>query len=219
MDQGVTQEAQKPPEFQQVQQDLVMISENSSEKSSSGNSEQPKKNYTLVLDLDETLVHYSDENGEGKVYFRPHLDYFLKEMTKHFELMIFTAAQQDYADTVIDIIDPSRHYFSRRFYRQDTQLIDNEIMVKDLDRTGKDLSKVLIIDNIPENYKKQPDNGIFISSWYGEENDTGLLSLIPVLKELVRTQAEDVREFLKNCKKKLIEKIDQGSLNPSIFFK
>lgn len=104
-EQGVTQENQKLQE-QQVPQDLVIISENSSERSSSVNSEQPKKNYTLVLDLDETLVHYSDENGEGKVYFRPHLDYFLKEMVKYFELMIFTAAQQDYADTVINIIDP-----------------------------------------------------------------------------------------------------------------
>lgn len=87
-------------------------------------------------------------------------------------------------------------------------MIDNEILVKDLDKTEKDLAKVLIIDNIPENYKKQPDNGIFISSWYGEDNDTGLLSLIPILKELVKTQTHDVRDFLRNCKKKLIEKID-----------
>lgn len=55
------------------------------------NTEQ-QKNYTLVLDLDETLVHYSEEEGEGKIFFRPHLDYFLKEMNKHYEMMIFTAA-------------------------------------------------------------------------------------------------------------------------------
>ena len=70
---------------------LVSISENSSERSSSVNSEG-KIGYTLVLDLDETLVHYKEENNEGRVHFRPHLDFFLKEAGKNFELMIFTAA-------------------------------------------------------------------------------------------------------------------------------
>lgn len=70
---------------------LVSISENSSERSMSMNSEE-KPFYTLVLDLDETLIHYKEENNEGRVHFRPHLDYFLKEAVKNFELMIFTAA-------------------------------------------------------------------------------------------------------------------------------
>lgn len=55
---------------------------------------------------------------------------------------------------MIDLVDPERKYFSKRFYRQDTDLVQNEILVKDLDKTGKDLSRVLIIDNIPENYTK-----------------------------------------------------------------
>lgn len=83
------------------------------------NSEE-KPFYTLVLDLDETLIHYKEENNEGRVHFRPHLDYFLKEAVKNFELMIFTAAQQDYADAVIDLIDTEKKIFSKRFYRQDT---------------------------------------------------------------------------------------------------
>ena len=58
--------------------------------------------------------------------------------------------------------------------------------MKDLEKTGKDLTRVLIIDNIPENFTKQPDNGIFINSWYGEDDDTGLLSLVPILKELAK---------------------------------
>lgn len=41
-------------------------------------------------------------------------------------------------------------------------MVDGELLVKDLVKTGKDLSKVLIIDNIPENFRRQPDNGIFI---------------------------------------------------------
>ena len=97
-------------------------------------------------------------------------------------------------------------------------MVDGELLVKDLIKTGKDLSKVLIIDNIPENFRRQPDNGIFINTWTGQEKDAGLLELLPFLKELAKGESNDVREFLKNCKKRLIEKIDKGSLTPSVFF-
>jgi len=65
------------------------------------------------------------------------------------------------------LIDPNRQIFAKRLYRQDTQMVDGELLVKDLIKTGKDLSKVLIIDNIPENFRRQPDNGIFINTWTG----------------------------------------------------
>ena len=48
--------------------------------------------YCLVLDLDETLVHYYEANGEGKFRIRPGCDKFLTEMSKLYEIVIFTAA-------------------------------------------------------------------------------------------------------------------------------
>ena len=114
------EEAPESQKYKKIRKNLEQISENSSERSSSVNSESVKKKFTLVLDLDETLVHYSEDEGEGKIFFRPHLDYFLREMSKNFELMIFTAAQQDYADTVINHLDPSGSLFAKRFYRQHT---------------------------------------------------------------------------------------------------
>ncbi len=59
------------------------------------------KPFTLVLDLDETLIHYIDV-GEGSFLIRPGAREFLAEMSKHFEIVIFTAAMQDYADWVLD---------------------------------------------------------------------------------------------------------------------
>ena len=72
--------------------------------------------YTLVLDLDETLVHYYEQGGEGNFRIRPGCEKFLKEMAELYEVVIFTAAMQDYADWVLDSIDKPR-YISYRLYR------------------------------------------------------------------------------------------------------
>ena len=54
---------------------------------------------------------------EGKCLVRPGCERFLREMYEHYELVIFTAAMQDYADWVIDQIDPDR-FIKYRLYRQ-----------------------------------------------------------------------------------------------------
>jgi hypothetical protein len=53
------------------------------------------KIYTLVLDLDETLVHYVEEEESAYIQIRPGAENFLDEMAQHFEIVVFTAAMQD----------------------------------------------------------------------------------------------------------------------------
>ena len=76
---------------------------------------------TLVLDLDETLVHSSFKTPknpdimlpvdiEGRichVYFlvRPGCVEFINEMSKYYEIVIFTASLSKYADPLMDILD------------------------------------------------------------------------------------------------------------------
>ena len=50
------------------------------------------RGYCLVLDLDETLVHYFEVGSEGTFLVRPGCDQFLKEMAEIYEIVIFTAA-------------------------------------------------------------------------------------------------------------------------------
>lgn len=62
-----------------------------------------------------------------------------------------------------------------------------------MEKLGRDLENMIIIDNVAENYKLQKENGINIKNFEGDEDDTELYDLIPDLKDLVINKVEDVR--------------------------
>ena len=78
------------------------------------------KAYTLVLDLDETLVHFKDSkylSDDQKLKIRPGVPQFFEALDPYFTFVVFTAAQKMYADFVISRIDPEGKYIKHRFYR------------------------------------------------------------------------------------------------------
>lgn len=76
-----------------------------------------KKKYTLVFDLDETLIHFKTENSKSKFLIRPHAYNILRNLSPFFEIIIFTAAQKDYADFILDLLDTQK-VIAHRFYRE-----------------------------------------------------------------------------------------------------
>lgn len=126
---------------------------------------------------------------------RPYAQTFIREMSKYYELVIFTAGLKEYADWILDDFD-KHHYIKYRLYRTSCKL-RRGVYVKDLSRIGRDLSKTIIIDNIAENYDMQPDNGINILSWFNNNCDNELQKLEPILKMWVDEGVEDVREAIK----------------------
>jgi CTD small phosphatase-like protein 2 len=103
---------------------------------------------------------------------RPFCNKFLVEMAKHYEVVIFTAGVQEYADWVVDQLDPDGSLITHRLYRQHTinrdLTNDLPLIIKDLSKIGRDLSRTIIVDNIAENFLLQKDSGIFISTWYSD---------------------------------------------------
>lgn len=124
--------------------------------------------YTLVLDMDETLIHYYYENPNknNSLLVRPYCHEFLEQMSQYFEIVIFTAAVKDYADQILDTID-KKGWITHRLYREHTRLEDY-VSIKDLSLINRDLSKTIIVDNIASNFKLQPRNGVAISTWTGD---------------------------------------------------
>ncbi|KAK8827036.1 hypothetical protein WA577_007537, partial [Blastocystis sp. JDR] len=162
--------------------------------------------YTLVLDLDETLVHCTMErNPSADLVFpifyenhrfdvfaniRPFFFYLLKRIAPHYEIIIFTASQQCYADRILDILDADQHLISYRLYRDDCLLINGNY-VKDLNVLNRDLAKTVIVDNSISCFGYNIENGIPIISWFDDKSDHELYNLSTVLLSFLKK--DDVR--------------------------
>ena len=171
-----------------------------------------KSDYTLVLDLDETLIHCLDQQ-EIMPLIRPGTEKFLEEMSNYYEIVIFTASVKDYADTILDQLDPEHKFISYRLYREHTTVLKRTYL-KDISKLGRDLSKVIIIDNASDNFRLQTDNGIFINTWIDDQTDTILFDLIPILKDIVIKKIPDVRKALRKIRDTMIRFYVKGDPNP-----
>ena len=178
--------------------------------------------YTLVLDLDETLIHYevdeavnAEDEDPGYYLIRPGAMKFLQLMSEYFEVVVFTAAMPDYADWILDNLDREDKFISHRLYRQHTTP-NLDYAIKDLRNLGRSLEQTLIIDNLSENYESTtPNNGLQIPSWYDDMDDTCLTLLMPYLISLVeRRQVIIVSKALViiiNAQAKLDHAVDAAS--------
>eukprot|EP00605_Chrysophyceae_sp_TOSAG23-4_P000256 GSChrysophyteH1.ASY1.ANO1.295.1 assembled CDS len=132
---------------------------------------------TLVLDLDETLVHCTVEaidkpdltfpvmfNGvlyDVYVRKRPYLDYFLEH----------------------------------RLFREACVFVNGNYL-KDLHVCGREYHQMALVDNSPHAYSYQIENGIPIESWFDDDTDTELLKLVGFLRRCF--SEGDVRPIIEN---------------------
>lgn len=168
---------------------------------------------TLVLDLDETLLYSSltamedaeysfnavFQDQQYKVYMvlRPFVKEFLQSVAKNYELFVFTCAKRQYAEKMVDVLDPHRTLFRQRLYQDDCCCVLGHY-IKDLSVLGRDLAKTAVLDNALHTYPHHLMNTIPITSWSGGSDDRELQRLIPYMDKLC--SAEDFREVLKKRK-------------------
>ena len=182
-----------------------------------------KNRRTLCLDMDDTLtlmvpdgcsfhngdkpkvdpdtVVFSHENPDerGLVYIRPYLRTFLEAVSRMFEVVVFTAACREYADQILDFIDPDNILFHHRLYREscvecvpDPGSPDAKVYIKDLRLLGRDLSDVVLVDNSLQCFAYQLDNGILCNPFKGDPADTELISILEILSIVERKPQTDV---------------------------
>ncbi|KAJ3436849.1 ctd nuclear envelope phosphatase [Anaeramoeba flamelloides] len=170
-----------------------------------------RRKLTLVLDLDETLVHSCQIPKPNLkydmtvkctiqkietlfyVYKRPYVDQFLKQASKWFNIVIFTSSLQVYADPIIDFLDPNQQVKERLFRESCEQLAGN--WIKDLSVLFTRFDRCVIVDNSPVAFTRNWENGIPIRTWDGDPLDKELKKLLTFLDGL--RSLRDVRHILK----------------------
>ena len=148
---------------------------------------------SLVLDLDETLIHCnttgssnvdvvlpikfpSGEQIEAPINLRPYVREFLKEMCEYFEIIVFTASHSCYANVVLDYIDPKREWVSHRLFREKCIRTESGVYIKDLRIIDRVMSEVTLVDNASYSFGFQIDSGIPIIPFYDSKEDIELIS-------------------------------------------
>lgn len=167
-----------------------------------------KSKKTVIFDLDETLVHCvngseiepdivlplqfpTGEISQAGITIRPFARECLKEANKYFEVIVFTASHQCYADAVLNFLDPTRELVHHRLYR-DSCIQVNGVFIKDLRvLSGRRLGDMILVDNAAHSFGYQLDNGIPIISWIDDRSDRELFNLMNYMKLLAKSN--DIR--------------------------
>eukprot|EP01062_Namystynia_karyoxenos_P018958 TRINITY_DN1708_c0_g1_i1.p1 TRINITY_DN1708_c0_g1~~TRINITY_DN1708_c0_g1_i1.p1 ORF type:complete len:292 (+),score=81.80 TRINITY_DN1708_c0_g1_i1:109-876(+) len=171
----------------------------------------------MVLDVDETLVHSSFKpvampslilpvHIDGQTYQvyvlkRPFVDDFLRVVGRLFEPVVFTASLSNYADPLMDRLDPGRQVLGEHRLFREHCTHTNGAYVKDLSLLGRSLERVCIVDNSPVAYLFQPRNALPCVSWFDDQDDTELRDFVPILERLSECAA--VYEVLDEYREKL----------------
>ena len=146
----------------------------------------------MFLDLDETLVHSKADppperydfvvrpriDGEVMSFYvlkRPGADELLESLGAKYEVVVFTAGLREYASLVLDRLDRKR-VITHRLYRDSCKEVDGRL-VKDLSGLGRDLRRVVIVDDNPNSYSFQPENAVPVRPFIDDLGDCELRKL------------------------------------------
>eukprot|EP01063_Lacrimia_lanifica_P039690 TRINITY_DN8787_c0_g1_i1.p1 TRINITY_DN8787_c0_g1~~TRINITY_DN8787_c0_g1_i1.p1 ORF type:complete len:276 (+),score=76.79 TRINITY_DN8787_c0_g1_i1:147-974(+) len=119
---------------------------------------------TVVLDLDETLIYAR----EGPLYARPGLNELLEFLSTNCEPVVWTAGVKAYAQAVIRNIDQNQA-FRHCVYRHKKWFSGCAGYNKDLTLLGRDMSKLIILENTPDCVRGNEENGILVADYEGGE--------------------------------------------------
>ena len=166
-------------------------SENQSNANNNNNNDNTDNNTTDDESKDDSCEKVLNKVG---IFLRPKVKEFLEEISKYFLIGIFTASIPEYADAVINYLDPEEKYIKFKLYRNDCINVQDLVRVKDLKIFGEEnLDRIVLLDNNIYSFSNQLSNGILINSFFDDENDDELSNVRKYLIEYI-FPCDDVRK-------------------------
>ncbi|GAA6059621.1 hypothetical protein JCM10212_004124 [Sporobolomyces blumeae] len=157
--------------------------------------------YTLVIDLDDMLIHSSWDIEHGwRTAKRPGVDYFLAYLSQFYEIVLFTTQPAYTAAPIAEKLDPYGAYIPWKLFRDATRY-KNKALLKDLSYLNRPLERTIVLETNPEPVQLQRENAILLAPWTGQKGDDPvtkeLVGLIPFLEALAVKGVKDVRPVIK----------------------
>ena len=143
-----------------------------------------------VNDDGDFIVSLASKDNEDDVVkisvkMRPHLESCLEHLAKSYEIAVFTAGEQSYADAVLDYLQDERELIKYRLYRHHCVNTAEGMYVKDLRIIkDRDLKDIVLVDNSIVSFAFNVDNGVPISAFIRQQNDEELLYMVSYLEEI-----------------------------------
>ena len=158
-------------------------------------TEPMTREFCLVLDIDETISHTMRLSFGNYFLLRPGVIHLIRKLYHFFEIDIFTAAIKRYADNIVNKLDPNNTYVNYRFYREHC-IYEGTKTVKKLVRIGRELNKIIFVDNIKYNAKYNMENLYHVSSWKDDVYDQEMVKLQDLLIDIIinGTYKDDIRK-------------------------
>ncbi|OVA02174.1 NLI interacting factor [Macleaya cordata] len=153
--------------------------------------------FTLVLDLNETLVYSDWKRDRGwRTFKRPGVDAFLEHLAQYYEIVVYSDQLNMYVDPIIERLD-TKGCIRYKLSRSATRYQDGK-HYRDLSKLNRDPSRILYISGHALESSLQPENSVPIKPWKVDAEDTALLDLIPFLEYVARSRPADIRPVLQS---------------------
>ncbi|GAB4829406.1 mitochondrial inner membrane protein required for protein import [Ancistrocladus abbreviatus] len=152
--------------------------------------------FTLVLDLNDTLVYSDWKRDRGwRTFKRPGVDAFLEHLAQFYEIVVYSDQLSMYVDPVVERLDP-KQCIRYRLSRSATKY-QNGKHYRDLSKLNRDPRKILFVSAHCQDICLQSENCVPIMPWMPDDmNDTALLDLVPFLEYVARNRPPDIRPVL-----------------------
>ena len=160
--------------------------------------EKMTKKFCLILDLDETIIHNMNLPFGDYFFVRPGFFELIKKVKENYEIIIFTEKDKKFVDDIMNKIDYDK-YINYTLYKNHV-IYEEKQPIKKLELIGRNLDKIIYVDNSVISAKYNKRNLYKISSWYNDIFDNELITLKEKLVNIANSEKfnEDITQAINN---------------------